>query len=395
MTNGTLTGRPQTWTAGELMQLIRQHPDVSRSDLARQTGLSPTTIATRIESLLVHGFVTQDSDSTKGGRKPRALTVNPRWGVAVAAHLGARHTRVGIVDMVGNLVLVREHDVAAGDDVEGYLDWLSDEMRSLLDEVRQTSDDPLVLRGIGLSIPAPVDVDSGLLVDPYHFPAWNRLAVVPRFEEKFEVPVVIDNDVTLMALGEHRLHRSDVRDMLYVKLGSALGCGVIVDGKVYRGHSGGAGEIAHLPVQTEFSARCQCGRSNCLEACFGGAALIEHMRNRGHDIRTTAEFTELAESGDPDAVELARAAGSALGETLGLLSEFLNPAQIVLGGRLSQLEILTLALRSGLYARSHPLAARGLTIASSLTRENASILGAAWTIIDLLLSEERINAAVS
>jgi len=387
--------RPQTWTAGELLQLIRQHTGVSRSDLARQTGLSPTTIASRIESLLEVGLLAQDSDSVKGGRRPRALTVHAGWGVVIAAHLGAKHTRVGLTDMVGNLLLVREADIAAGDDIEHYLNWLSAEIRSLLDELQRTTSEPVVLRGIGLSIPAPVDVETGQLVDPYYFAAWNRVAVVPRFEEQFGVPVVIDNDVTLMALGEHRVHRTEVRDLLYVKIGSAIGCGVIANGRVHRGSSGGAGEIAHLPVDTEFALRCMCGRNNCLEACLGGAALIEHMRNRGHNITTTAEFIELAQTGDHDAVELARAAGTSLGEMLGLLADFVNPSQIVLGGQLSQLGVLTLALQAGLYARLHPLAARGLTIENSLTRENASILGAAWSVIDLVLSEERVNSLVN
>ena len=126
-------GRPRAWTAGELLQLVRHNPAASRSDLARQTGLSPTTVTSRIECLLEHGYLVQDSESTTGGRRPRALTVNPTWGAVLAVHIGSRHTRMGIVDLVCNLNWVREFDVAASSDVEGYLLWLESEMRSALE----------------------------------------------------------------------------------------------------------------------------------------------------------------------------------------------------------------------------------------------------------------------
>jgi predicted NBD/HSP70 family sugar kinase len=163
---------------------------------------------------------------------------------------------------------------------------------------------------------------------------------------------------------------------------------------VYRGRSGGAGEIGHFPIETEYGRRCVCGRDNCLEAGLGGAAMIQHLRTEGRDISTTAELVELVQRNDPYALELARAAGTAIGQTLGTLADFFNPELIVFGGRLSQLEVLTHALRWGLYARSLPLSARALTIANSHNRENASTLGAAWMIIDLLLSVDWVNNIV-
>lgn len=391
-----IVAKPQSWTAGEFLQLIRDDPEISRSELARRTGLSPSTVANRIEPLLQLGYVTEKGEPNKGGRKPRPLALNSEWGVVLTAHIGSRHTRVGVIDMVGNILSVREFGVAAPDsNVDEYLEWLESQFLEALESVDLPGGGFNSLRGIGMSIPAPVDISSGELVGPRNFPTWNRALVIPRFADRFRVPVALDNDVTLMALGEHRMHRPDVQNMIYVKLGSAIGCGLVVNGATYRGTSGGAGEVAHMRVETDYPRRCFCGKDNCLEACFGGTGLIEHLRDRGHDVSTTADVIALAEQGDPEALELARAAGIALGESLGVLAEFLSPAQIVLGGRLSELGALTMALKVGVFSQSHPIAVSALTIETSTNGAQASVLGAAWYILDLVLSEDAVNRAVA
>ncbi len=378
------------WTPGEIFQLVSGNPDVSRSDLARQTGLSPTTVASRVQGLLDRGFLCE-SGNARAGRTPRALTANPQWGVVIAAHIGSRHTRVCAANMLGEILTVHEYGVAASPDIEATLTWLRDRIDIALAEL--PADRP-PLRGIGLSVPAPVDTATGQLVGPTLLSAWNKVSMAPWFEERYEVPVIIDNDATLMARGEHRAARASTKSLLYLKLGSAIGCGIIVDGNVHRGHSGGAGEIGHMPIQSEYSRPCVCGRENCLEASLGGAAIIEHLRERGHDITSTADLVELVNAADPDALELTRAAGTGIGSAVAILADFFNPQAIVLGGRLSSIEPLVQNLLSAIYGRSLALAIRDTTISPSITAENASVLGAAWTIIDHLFSAARINDAL-
>lgn len=386
--------KPQAWTVGEIMQLVRENPDITRSSLARLTGLSPSTVASRIDPLLELGYVAEEGRSHKTGRNPRPLQINANWGVVLVAHIGSRHTRVGIVDMQGNLRLSKEFDVAAPESgVDDYLEWLEEQFVEAMEAI-QLGEKPK-LRGIGLSIPAPVDIQSRELVAPVNFPTWNRARVVPRLSEHFGVPVALDNDVTLMALGEHRIHRPDVKDMIYVKLGSAVGCGIVVNGEVYRGTSGGAGEVAHMRVKTDYPRSCICGSENCLEACFGGAGLIAHLTGMGFDVANTADVISLVERGEPRALELARAAGTALGESLGILAGFLSPSKIILGGRLSELGALTMALKLGVFSQSHPITASSLSIENSGNGPVASIMGAAWYILDRILSTETIDQAVT
>lgn len=369
---------------------MRETPEVSRSTLARHTGQSPTTVGSRMESLLEAGYLVERG-TAKAGRKPRALSVNAQWGVVMTAHIGSRHTRVAVVDMSGEILAVTEYEVAAAADIASTLEWLHGRMDEALAGLPK---DRPPLRGIGLSVPAPVDAATGQLVGPTLLHSWNSVSMAPHFEERYGVPVIIDNDATLMARGEHRTARQQVGSLLYLKLGSAIGCGIIVNRNVHRGHSGGAGEIGHMPIRSGFSRPCICGRDDCLEAGFSGAAIIEHLRVRGHDISTTADVVQLVNQADPDALEITRAAGEALGSAVSVLADFFNPEAIVLGGRLSAIEPLTKNLRSAVYARALPLAVRDTTISASETAENASCLGAAWTIIDHLFSPAQVNATI-
>lgn len=384
------SARSLAWTPGEIFQLVRESPEISRSELARRTGLSPTTVASRVESLLERGYL-GERGTARAGRKPRALSLNPDWGIVIAAHIGSRHTRVCVVDMTGQILTVEEHAVAAAPDIEDELAWLHEQMEKALAAL--PGDRP-PLRGIGLSVPAPVDASTGQIVGPTLLHSWNSASMTPRFEEWYGVPVIIDNDGTLMARGEHRTVLSGVDSLIYLKLGAAIGCGIVVNRNVHRGHSGGAGEIGHMPIRSEFSRRCICGRDDCLEAAFGGAAIIEHLRERGHDVSSTEEVVALASRADPDALEITRAAGTAIGSAVAVLADFLNPEAIVLGGLLATIEPLTKNLRSAVYARSLPLAVRDVTIRESETAENASTLGAAWTIIDHVFSPAQVNAAL-
>lgn len=383
--------RSVAWTPGEIFQLIREEPRISRSQLARQTGLSPSTVTARVEGLLDVGYV-REHGTSKAGRRPRALSVNPEWGVVLAAHLGSRHTRACVVDMNGHILTSEEVPIGATEDVEASLAWLRERMDVALASIPPNHPP---LRGVGVSVSAPVDTRTGQVVGATLLRSWNRVEIAPRVRDWFGVPVVVDNDGTLMARGEHRSSRPEVGSLIYLKLGSAIGCGIIVKGNVHRGHSGGAGEIGHMPIESPFSRPCSCGRTNCLEATVGGGALIEHLRDRGHELSSTAELVALVEAGDPDALEIVKGAGTAIGSAAAILADFFNPEAIVLGGKLSSIEPLTQSLKAAVFTRSLPLALHGVKIDVSISGEHAATLGAAWTVIDHLFAPDAVDAMVA
>jgi len=220
---------------------------------------------------------------------------------------------------------------------------------------------------------------------------------------------MVDNDVNIMALGElHAGTARSVRDLLFVKVGTGIGCGIVVGGEVYRGVTGCAGDIGHIQVDeagTTSSPICSCGNSGCLEAWFGGAALARDAEAAARSGRSTwladrlatlaAEGGTLtakdvgaaAESGDPIAVGLIRDGGHRLGQVLASLVSFFNPGLVVIGGGVAGLGHQLLAeVRSVVYRRSLPLATGNLPIVLSELGATAGVIGAARLVSDSVLS---------
>lgn len=384
----------QAWSPGELLQLIRQEKATSRSGLVRLTGLSPTTVATRIEQLAAVGYLSQGSND-RGGRNPRNLSMDPELGFVAVADIGARHARLGLVDVTGTILEARAYDHNT-DHVDEFLQWLITALRELIEDWQ--AKDPSQgrpLLGIGLSIPAPVHVETGRVIYPTRVPTWHDADLIGPLSEAFSVPAAADNDATLMALAEHRIHHPTAQDMLFVKIGSGIGCGIIARGEVYRGATGGAGDIGHVSVDVPFARHCLCGRDHCLEASVGGSALVRILQERGIEITVPTEIERLTRESQPDALELSRTAGRAIGEALALIANFFNPELIVVGGMLSQIESLYNSMLSSLYERSLPLSTQALTIEPSRSGVDAALYGPAFLILDRVLSIEQVNDLVA
>ncbi len=356
------------------------------------TGLSPSTVAARVEQLLQADYLRQGSND-RGGRNPRALALDPGLGFVAVADIGARHVRLGLVDATGAILTSRQLEHGT-DHVDEFTRWLIEALHRFLSKSRQEiAERPLL--GIGLSIPAPVHAQTGRVVYPTRVPSWHDADLITPLASAFSVPVAADNDATLMALAEHRIQHPDVQDMLFVKIGSGIGCGIIARGQVYRGGTGGAGDIGHVWVDVPFARHCLCGRDHCLEASVGGSALVRILQQRGVDVSNPAEIERLARENQADALELSRTAGRAIGEALALIANFFNPELIVVGGALSQIESLYNSMRSALYERSLPLTTHDLTIDLSKNGVDASLYGPAFLILDKVLSADQVNDIIA
>jgi predicted NBD/HSP70 family sugar kinase len=368
--------------------MIRHGKAASRAGLVQLTGLSPSTVTARIEQLLQAGYLSQGSND-RGGRNPRALTLDPSLGYVAVADIGARHIRLGLVDVTGAILASRLHEQSTTD-FDKFIQWLETAFRDFLADF-QDPIGPRPLLGIGLSIPAPVDAQTGRVVYPARVPTWHDADLIGPLSDAFSVPVATDNDATLMALAEHRIHHPGVENMLFVKIGSGVGCGIIARGEVYRGSNGGAGDIGHVSVDVSFAHDCLCGRDHCLEASVGGSALVRILRQRGVGVTGPADVERLARENQADALELSRTAGRAIGEALALIANFFNPELIVVGGALSQIEPLYNSMRSSLYERMLALTTHKLVIELSKNGVDASLYGPAFLILDQLLSPDRVS----
>ena len=190
-------------SAGALLGLIRDEVAVTRADLARETGLARSTVAQRVDALLAQGLVYEAGGSAStGGRPPTVLAFNRDAGVVLVADLGATHARVAVSDLAGAPLAERAADLDIALGPEHALAWVAERFAELLDEVGRSSDD---VRGIGIGVPGPVEFDSGRPVNPPIMPGWDDFPIPDWFASRYGAPVLVDNDVNIMARGEHRM----------------------------------------------------------------------------------------------------------------------------------------------------------------------------------------------
>jgi predicted NBD/HSP70 family sugar kinase len=232
---------------------------------------------------------------------------------------------------------------------------------------------PVAVRGVGLALPGPAHEDE---------------TIAKAVRDRFGVPVHLDNDVNVMALGEHRL-RHDVADLLFVKASTGIGAGVISGGVLQRGAYGSAGEIGHIPVPG--GTLCGCGTVGCVETVAGGAALLAKLNGRARDL---PELAALARHGDLEAVAVLREAGRRIGEVVAAAVNVLNPALVVLGGDLSGKNLIA-GVRETVYHRAAAVTTRQLRIEPSELGDDAGLLGCATMILSHVLSPEAIDAALA
>ena len=199
------------------MHLIREEVAVTRADLARVTGLARSTVAQRVDTLLATGLVVDAGGSVStGGRPPAVLAFNRDAGVVLVGDLGATHARVAVSDLVGAPLAERAADLDIALGPESVLAWLAERFAELLEEVGRSGDD---VRGIGVGVPGPVEFDSGRPVNPPIMPGWDDFPIPEWFADRYSAPVLVDNDVNIMARGEHRTHWRETEHLLLIKVG--------------------------------------------------------------------------------------------------------------------------------------------------------------------------------
>ncbi len=387
-----------------VLDVVRRGAAETRPEIMRRTGLGRAVAVHRVEELLDRGLLMEDGlAASSGGRAPRALRFHARAGHILVADLGATSIGVGIADLSGNLVEQYEEPADITDGPEAILGQVD----QLFTELSERSDDTLGdLWGIGIGVPGPVEFATGRPTSPPIMPGWDGYPVRERFSSHRGVPVWVDNDVNLMALGEYRAGVARGHDAaIFVKIGTGIGAGILIDGRLHRGAQGSAGDVGHIQVTDDPSIICRCGNVGCLEALAGGAALARDGMQAARDGRSPVLGRLLAERGriqatevgwaaaHGDAVsrELIAAAGRRIGRMVATLVNALNPSLVVIGGGVTGVgDALIAAVRETVYARSLPLATRDLLLVRANLGDEAGRIGAASIVADELFSRDRI-----
>ncbi|GAB3995229.1 ROK family protein [Nocardioides marmoraquaticus] len=377
--------------ASDVFELLRDGRPWTRAQLAQTTGLARSTVATRIEALMRLGLVAPRDGVSTGGRPASLFAMNPRAFVVAGVDVGATHVSVALGDLSGELLAHDSMSLEVADGPEVVLAAVAASVRRLLDDLPGSR-----LAGVGMGLPGPVEHSTGRPRNPPIMPGWDGYDVPGRVQRDHDVPVLIDNDVNIMALGEREVAFPHVEDLVFVKVATGIGAGIISGGALQRGAQGTAGDLGHVRVAGHDDVVCRCGNLACLEAVAAGPAVAAALRSRGVPATTTQDVVDLARGGDLTTVQEVRRAGRDLGEVLATLVNLVNPSVLVVGGSLAAAgEHLLAGIREVVYRRSLPLATEHLQVVPTTVGRDAAVQGAVAMAVAHVLSPEQIELGVS
>jgi len=388
-----------------ILDEIRLGRSRSRREIGIRTGLSRAIIAQRIGELVERDLVSETlTGPSTGGRPPKQLAFRATAGHLLVADLGATSIDVALTDLAGRTLdhFAEAADIAAGPEaILGRVEQLFSRL------VTTTSNVEGRLWGVGVGIPGPVEFRTGRPISPPIMPGWDGYPIRSRFAAAYHAPVWVDNDVNALALGEWRSGIAEGHDnVVFIKVGTGIGAGLISDRQLHRGAQGSAGDVGHIQVTDDKRVVCRCGNVGCLEAVAGGEALARFgaaaaRGGRSELLRaaldragtlTAEDVGRAAAFGDPVAVELLQTAGQQIGAMLAGVVNLFNPSLIVIGGGVAYSgDQLLASIRETVYRRSLPLATRDLSIQRSSLGELGGVIGVAAMVVDQLFARETIG----
>ncbi|HEV7933455.1 MAG TPA: ROK family transcriptional regulator [Actinomadura sp.] len=387
-------------TAGHLLELIRTGRASTRGELQRVTGLSRSTVGQRLDQLFSAGWLRSvPGGQSTGGRPSTRLEFDTGHAAVLAADLDTTYARAAILDLAGRVLAEHTANISIEDGPEHVLDQLG---RWFADLLTTAGTAPAAVCGVGLSVPGPVDWPSGVVVHPPIMPGWDGYPVPEQMQKALTrhtgldagVPVLVDNDANLMALGEQRDSCPECAVFVLVKVATGIGAGVVIDGRPFRGIDGGAGDLGHINLHDQPEARCMCGSYGCLAAVASGRALAGQLTALGVPAHSGTDVRAHLDAGHPDAVRLARNAGRRCGEVLATVITLINPGMLMIAGDLAETHFVT-GVRELLYQRALPRATRNLQVVTSRLGDHAALAGATAMVVEHLYAPEQANARLT
>jgi predicted NBD/HSP70 family sugar kinase len=378
-------------TLSTVARLVASGAAVSKADLVPAAGLARTTVSAAVDELLARGVLRlAGTRPTVGrGRPAERLALSPRGGHVLLADVGARGAHLAVVDLSQQVVAHTHIDVDVSDGPEPVLA----DVEAQLDALRRQGPADVPVRAVVIGLPGPVDGQLGVPVRPPIMPGWHAYPVSARLQRRFDCPAILENDVNLRALGEARALPADQAPLLFVKVGTGIGGGLISrDGVLHHGADGAAGDIGHVRPRGGPDDLCVCGNVGCIEAVASASAIARRLAAAGGAPVTIADVRALLAKADPTARGLVREAAALIGEVVAMLVHFYNPARVTIGGSLTAAsDDLLAGVRSVAYQRALPLATRNLVLAYSVLGEYAGLAGAAVLGIEQVLSASEIG----
>ncbi|MBY6061026.1 ROK family protein [Microbacterium esteraromaticum] len=376
-----------TPSAGELFRLVLNGRAQSRADLSRLTGLSASTVAMRVDELLAHGYLEETGHgASKGGRRPRMLAVRAGETAIAAIDLGERHVTYVLMNRRGDVLADATRPLSLLDGPRSVLVSIWAAVQELAAE-----HDGIRIEGVAMSLPGPVDSRDGRLLAPMRMPGWNGVVVADVLREITKLPAHVENDANAMAMGEFVERGQRVSELVFVKAGSGIGCGIIAGGELYRGFRGVAGDISHVALADAPPVICSCGRVGCLDVVASGSAIVDALREAGVAVDHLEDVLALAIDAHPRATGLLREAGQRTGEVLATIINFFNPQVLAIGGQLATADAFVAGVRQAIYTLCLPMSTDLLEISISAAGPLGGARGVGDALLAVLLEPAQID----
>ncbi|WP_445150033.1 ROK family transcriptional regulator [Baekduia sp. Peel2402] len=362
-----------------VLSALRVAGITSRAELARRTGLSRTTVSSLIGDLVRDGLVAERVDHSaapgaQGGRPPVLVSLDRRAGAAVGVDFGKSHVTVAVADLGHTVLAEMRRELPSDHRAEQGLDAAAELVDAALTEAAV---DRSCVLGVGMGLPGPVHADTGTVGSTSILPGWVGVTAARAMSDRLNLPVRVDNDANLGALAEHVWGAGDgVEDMIYLKLATGIGAGLVLRGRLYVGVGGTAGEIGHTIID-EHGPVCRCANRGCLETLASGAATVDLLRpTLGEDL-TLGRVVELTIEGHPAATRVVADAGRHIGRAVANLVNLLNPSRVVVGGEMAACgDVLLDPLRAECQRHAISSAGDDVEIHHGPLGDRAQVLGA-------------------
>ena len=371
---------------------------LSRTDLAEEMGLTKAAVTLIVNDLIAHGIIIEtESRTTSSGRPPVVLEINPKHGLVAAIDMGAMHLSAALGDFSARILEEIEVPFQVADGPEKCLQEAD---RILCELLEKRGLSPSDLSGIGVGVPGPVITEQGTVMAPPIMPGWDRFPIRATLEKKWKTAITLNNDAELGALGEwaYGAGRGE-RNLAFIKVGSGIGAGLIINRQIYGGTTGSAGEIGHLTVD-ENGPLCACGNHGCLEAFAGGHAIASQARSlvatgkrtvlseKKVGELTAQDVAEAARRGDLPAQEILKRSGTYIGIALAGLINLINPSTVIIGGGVAQVgDLLTAPIRQAVRERSLRASEHGVKITTAMLGRRSSLIGALVQAINIAIHD--------
>jgi glucokinase-like ROK family protein len=371
------------------LDLIRKNPEgISRAEIAQLLDVSRSTVSMIVDDFIAAGLVVERGmGASRGGRRPIVLQLNAEAGRVVGVDMGATHLLVVVTDLLGNILAETETplDIAQGPEI-----YLHQTYKLVTDNLQAAHCSLADVRAIGVGVPGPVIVDKGIVSAPPIMPGWDDFAIRQHLHDQWRKPITLDNDADLGALGEWAYGSGQGEsNLVYIKIGTGIGCGILLNGQIYHGVLGTAGEIGHVTI-SEDGPPCTCGNYGCLEAMAGGRAIAQRAQlaikagqrtqliemNHSHEI-TARDVAVAAQAGDAVSQQLFSDAGRHIGSAIASLINLLNPGVVLIGGGVTNAgDFLLSPIRQAVNERTMRPSLRSVRIERAGLGRRSTALGA-------------------